>query len=323
MGTRKLASAILLTALTTLQQSLGPRCWSQTAQKPKTDTQAGRVAGDAGTAAKTTPKHTWEFGKIGAMRDFLVVYGPANLLAAPAVQEELGLSKAQQQKLAALHESYMQMRLDFLSQIEGGVARWGEVMAREEIRFRMERWHALDQILSKAQKKRLIEIGLQTEGPLAVLWPEIQAELRLTPNQHFALEEVEAQVRSGLRTYTRSIHAAFQGPDLENPMGPGSSEEAGERTDGLTDDLDRFNEAFLSNRERAAERIARILTARQRERFNRMLGEPYDVTDLQRPGGGDWQPEDAARYWARREAEKAEAAKKAAEPGAAGEPARR
>lgn len=304
------AGAAMLVASAILQASLGPVCQSQTAPLPRED-----VAAEQKKATNESTKPKWEPGKITSLQEMLVVQGPAYLLAAPAVQEELGLSEEQREKLARLEQGIKRSQREAIEGIENPPAKLGEAMAPVVLTLRLEKWQALDQILTKAQKRRLLEVALQTEGPLAVLWPEIQVELRLTPGQQAMLAEVEEQARSGLKTYRMSIQAAYNGPDPTNPMPPRNAEEAQERFEGMTADLDRFHEAFLSHRERTAEPIARILTRRQRERFNRMMGEPFDVSDLQRPGGGNWQPEDAKRYWEQREAGKAKATKDPAEAG--------
>lgn len=131
-----------------------------------------------------------------------------------------------------------------------------------------------------------MEIALQTEGPLAAVWPEIHAQLGIHPGQQPLLAEVEAQLRSGFSTYSRSMTDIVYGPD-RRASGPVSPEEMQEKIAGHAEQFERLYADFEANRERAVKEVTRILTRRQKDRLNQMMGEPYDVSDLQLPGGGN------------------------------------
>src|SRR5262245_53521616 len=176
--TRLQASATMLVAIAVLQASFGPVSRSQSEPGP-----SRKGAAEQKKATNELNKPKWEQGKISSLQEMLVVQGPAHLLSAPAVQEEVRLSKEQREKLARLEQEIKRRQREAITKIENPPATLGETMAPVVASLRLGKWQALDQILTKAQKRRLLEVALQTEGLLAVLWPEIQADLRLTPGQ--------------------------------------------------------------------------------------------------------------------------------------------
>jgi hypothetical protein len=318
MNARVRTGGAVLLSVAAVRALIEPTCWSQTPPTPSSGAAAKPEANDPGKEKGDRPKRQWDPGKLSSLQETLVVLGPARLLAAPAVQEELGLTKKQREQIASLEDRRSRRMMEsFASLPPGHPGSRNEAMKPVVRALRLEKWQVLDGVLSKAQKKRLLEIALQTEGPLAVLWPEIQAELRLAPGQQVVLAELETGIRSSLTAYRRSIRAVYYRPDPEHPMPPGSPEEARDRVTAHAEQLDQARSGFLTSRERAEQQIARILTRKQKERFNRMMGEPFEVAHFQRPGGGDFKPEDVRRFWERREAGESRAAESRTEAGEA------
>jgi Spy/CpxP family protein refolding chaperone len=115
---------------------------------------------------------------------------------------------------------------------------------------RRERMQALRQkydpatILNETQRKRLRELELQWQGPFALTDPEIAKQVGLT-------EEQQAKIRGIIQETFQSMRG--------QPGQPG----------------ERMQE-FQKAREQAEKRMLEVLTPAQREKWQQMLGKPFE-----------------------------------------------
>src|SRR5262249_33283818 len=127
-------------------------------------------------------------------------------------------------------------------------------------RLRQENERAATQILQPAQKQRVEEIVLQAEGPLAVARPEDAAKLGRSTGPSRQVQAMMFQMMQAQRAMLQGAAAA----------------------DGLTNacqvGLSRSDRARL--RDAAVQQLGRILTAKQKDAFNKMLGEPFDMSKI-------------------------------------------
>lgn len=152
------------------------------------------------------------------------------------VQRELNLTEQQKAKINEMQQA---MR-----------------MAREELRNlppdqRRQRMQELrqkndpKQVLTDAQKKRLHELELQWQGPIALMNPEIAREVGLT-------EEQRSKIQGILTEQFQAMRGQFQQGDGQQNM-----------------------QAFQQAREEVEKKILAVLTPAQREKWNQMLGKPF------------------------------------------------
>lgn len=171
------------------------------------------------------------------------------LLMRPDVQKELHLTEQQKAKINEMQQA---MRL-----------------AREELRNlpsdqRRQRMQELrqkndpQQVLTDAQKKRLHELELQWQGPIALMNPEIAREVGLT-------QEQQSKIQGIMMEQFQSMRGQFQQGGGQQNM-----------------------QALQQAREEVEKKVLAVLTPSQREKWNQMLGKPFEFEDGRgfRPGFG-------------------------------------
>jgi hypothetical protein len=89
-------------------------------------------------------------------------------------------------------------------------------------------------VLTTAQQKRVLQIMLQIEGPLAVAKPDIAEQIGMTEEQLALVEEVMTGMRDAEREQRQQRRQAFGGPG--GPGGPGGQGGPGGRRGGQNQD---------------------------------------------------------------------------------------
>lgn len=177
-------------------------------------------------------------------------------------------------------------------------------------------------VLSAAQQKRVLQIMLQIEGPLAVAKPEVAEEIGLTEEQVAMIEEVMTSMREAERAQWQQ---RFQGQG--GPGGPGGRRQGGQNQDGngapqekakaadgdaqanggpggprqkgagRTPPTPEQMKAFADNmktaalqqekiRKEAIVAVSKILNKPQRDAFNKLLGKRMEDLTILLPEGG-------------------------------------
>lgn len=177
------------------------------------------------------------------------------LLRNPQVQQELKLTEEQRTKLEQLGDQLREKFRGLFQELrnlspEEREKRLGEVNAQVE--------KELAKVLKEQQLKRLRQIALQVEGLAALARPEIAKQVGVT-------EEQLTKIREILREAGEKRRAIFQ-------QGPGGDPQA------------RFQE-MRKIREWVDEQIEKLLTERQKKRWQELIGEPFKF-EFQPFGGG-------------------------------------
>lgn len=175
-------------------------------------------------------------------------------------------------------------------------------------------------VLTPEQIQRLKQIELQIEGPTAVARPEIAKRLNISPPKQQEIALIMEQMNMAIdeiarlqRERMRERFQAFGGPGGRGgPGGPGGAQAGGagqapgnrnqpqddpappgRNGDNARPPLDRQAMAAEMQKEmrqvgeeqdkilkKAEQMIGKSLTAKQKSSFNKMLGEPFDLTKL-------------------------------------------
>jgi hypothetical protein len=216
------------------------------------------------------------------------------LLRTPEVQKELKLKADQLQKIGRIGEEAKQAKKQAESATKDkakGKTKAVDPIAKEQERLARE---AMDGVLSEVmqgideqinavldsrQRNRLTQIVLRVQGPSAFRTPELIDALGLGPDQVEAIGEVLDGVKGEQDQYKerqkRSSELAKASGDFELEKVRKDQEKARTRA-----------YAFKLSKQVMPE-IGRILTRRQRDQYNRMLGESFDLAKLT---GRDGQP---------------------------------
>jgi hypothetical protein len=183
---------------------------------------------------------------------------PVMILLSPSVQKELKLSEEQKSKAYNLAKAAGQKNRDLAQTISfAGPNANPQAMMEAGRKLRQETDRSIAGILDAKQKERLDQIVLQVEGPLAVARPEVATKLRLNDTQNEYVQGVMVQMRREFFVTMRQGAAAGQ-------FDPSQSR------------------AFATKlREGAVQEISKILDRKQKAAFNKMLGDPFDVSKIE------------------------------------------
>lgn len=172
------------------------------------------------------------------------------LLMREDVQKELNLSQTQKAKLEQMRQEMMQA----MQQLRDLPPE-----QRREQRQALQQRYDPTSVLTDAQRKRLRELELQWQGPSALLDPEIARQVGLT-------EEQQAKIRGIIQESFQAMRERFQ---------PGQPpEQSGDRM-----------QEIQRAREQTEKKILEVLTPAQRERWQQLLGKPFEFQ-----GGRGWMP---------------------------------
>jgi hypothetical protein len=228
---------------------------------------------------------------IGMGEDDLGLAGPGEplkltLLRLPAVQKELGMTPEQQAKVNTLSEETKEAK----KQIEAasgkgkekakqtGPSRDGlgfnpEALAAGLSDLEQQAEKALGKLLDAKQRTRLAQIALRAEGPSAFVRPELIKALNLGEDQIAVVQDILDGQRGANDQYKESLKQAF-----ELTKGLGDNPEL----EKLRKDQQKgmLRTRAYSTSKQAMAQIAKILTRRQRENYNKLLGPPFEFSKL-------------------------------------------
>jgi hypothetical protein len=271
---------------------------SAPAQEPVAKDRGERTPADARKKAAARPLGPGGVGGRGAIT-------PVTLIMGGAVQDELKVTAFQRQKIFKLNEEFNRRRRESaqaLSKAPQGLDR--AALTEMIVALRAENEAALSRVLEPAQRTRLAQIALRLEGPLAVARPEVADEINLSPDQREAIQEIlgrysEAESRlwgpylAGVQTDGDRASDAPGGLARPDPKATASGV-PGCRDAGRTNPHvpaeesphDRLSRESAALRGEAVRQVGRVLTRKQKAAFDRLLGAPFDLAELQAGGRG-------------------------------------
>ena len=210
------------------------------------------------------------------------------LLRTPEVRKELKITGEQLERLDKVRDQTKTAKKEVESAHGKGpdqpkvkatdpTAKAQEKAQREEINADLAEMEpdfdkAINAILDTRQRTRLTEMVLRIEGPSAFLKPELIGPLFLGEDQVAAIRDVLAQAKSAR---DQEKESRKQASELLKSSSPFDLEKLRK---GQTKSVERAS-AYQLNKQ-AMREIAQILTRRQRDKYNRMLGPPFDPTAL-------------------------------------------
>ena len=180
----------------------------------------------------------------------------ASLVTNPVVLDELQVDGDQRRRLAELQTQWEGDRNKLFAKSDDTD---DETRRRRLVELAEARERTLAEVLSVPQRRRLRQLGVQSQGLFALKEPEIATELELTPQQRVAIRKIERD----------ALHAwhAWQG---DHGRGPGR-----EKHRGRDDERARWRKVF---REALAGATA-LLTDRQLRRWGELTGPRVEGLD--------------------------------------------
>jgi hypothetical protein len=205
------------------------------------------------------------------------------LLMSPAVQDELAIADDKKKvilgkELSQLYEETIKLKVSvhmrwtaekYSDLREAGLIRLGQLERKLDV-------DTLKQ-LDAGQKRRLDEIALQQAGPLVIVRPEMAQRLGIAePNLELMMtivDEIKSQDKEAL--------IARAGPPIELPdVNELSDPKQKAIAKAWSERVRMVLQMNQESEERAAQAAARILTRAQKKTFEKLRGEPFDLTPL-------------------------------------------
>jgi hypothetical protein len=233
-------------------------------------------------------------------QDKLGLAGPGDslrvaLLRTPQIQQELKLKSQQIEKISRIGDQAKTAKKKIeeahgkgkgqkkaQGKVDDPISKEQERMVREAMETVLvdlegETDQQLNEILDGRQRTRLTQIVLRIEGPSAFLTPELIDALAMGPEQIELIREILADLNAAQEQHKESQKRASE---LAKATGDSSLEKV--RKDQQKGQSRAF--AYKLNNQ-VMPRIGRVLTRRQRDIYNRMLGDSFDLTKLTGPEG--------------------------------------
>jgi len=239
------------------------------------------VAKEAGVQ-KDLDRERWSYG-MTSLRDSVETSGLSKLLDHPRVVEVLRLTEKQR---AFILERMNNTKLAKMKAVPATNSREELFATLQSIgdRMELEDEAAILQVLSTAQKRRWIEIGIQVEGPISLASPAVHEALNLSPETGQLAREIVLGYRRSKRELIQQM------VNVSNAIVKGKTYRAdpGKYSVLLSDknkELDRLNLPIERLRADTHRELLRLLTRRQRETLKRLEGEPFDrAEEMKKPG---------------------------------------
>lgn len=207
------------------------------------------------------------------------------LLRTPEVRKELKITAPQARQIESLTEEAKETKKQLESASKGQekaksdnpLAKQAEEQAKAVVTAQLEQLagtydRRLEKVLTAPQRERLRQIVLRVEGPSAFLTPELIKALNINPIQ---VEEIRAILTNFSAVREQSKEARKQANDLLKGSADFDLEKV-RKEQGKTQER---AESYSQSRKVMAQ-IGRVLTRRQRDRYNAMLGPSFELTKL-------------------------------------------
>jgi Spy/CpxP family protein refolding chaperone len=183
---------------------------------------------------------------------------PIMILMAPAVQTELKLTDDQKSKVYTLAQESGKRGREIVQ--EAFMPNADPMQMRSAgAALREANDRSIAKVLKPAQKARLDEIVLRYEGPLATARPEIAKKLAVTQSQSQKIQGIMMELAVSQRQMAILVR---QGGNYTNR------------------DRDKLAAQAAKLRETAVQQVAKVLTRKQKDQFNKMLGEAFDLSKI-------------------------------------------
>jgi hypothetical protein len=253
-------------------------------------------------------------GAPGDMPGPMVGVNPLDVLKSPAVQDELKLADDQKTQVTQLYRTAATKAREMFQGFQNGGANPQSFMTAGN-RLRQDNDRAIGKMLKTNQKDRLKEIVLRVEGPMAIGRSEVASKLGLTSAQSRQVQGTMMQLMQAMREQFEAGGPEGQPFPIPAPNADGKPNAPPNGAPGAPGNGPDVNQMPLvppgtfKLREAAGQQVLRILNAKQKEAYQKMLGEPFDISkidpELGHPvasaaGAADSDPSDTGKAAARK-----------------------
>jgi LTXXQ motif family protein len=220
----------------------------------------------------------------------LTRYSPYELLIYASVREELKLTpeqEAQRKEGQGKLDRFSQDSMKAFQELpkEGDEPAPEALKAhrdeRYQVRIRLEKETdaAMLKSLDPGQRTRLDQIGIQREGPRAFRRPEIQARLNMDPGQIEMINEIVMQGSAAASEVSR-VSPDLKQKALTNIPGTNVFKIDPKYADEYRSAEEKGRKAAANVRASTERQVAKLLRPKQRQAYQSLCGEPFDLTTM-------------------------------------------
>jgi hypothetical protein len=183
---------------------------------------------------------------------------PVAILLSPAVQTELKLTDEQKSEIYTLARESSERGREVM---RDALFQNGDLMQMRNagMDLRKSNDRAIAKLLKPKQKARFDQIVLRYDGPLAAARPEIAEKLNITKTQN---QKIQLVIQDMMRTQYQMVVMMRQSGTYTSRMRSSITTESAKL------------------RETAGQHISKVLSRKQKDTFNAMLGEPFDLSKI-------------------------------------------
>jgi hypothetical protein len=226
----------------------------------------------------------------------LARFGEDDLLKIPRVQNELNLSESQKSRVMKIEQEgereigrYTTETEDVLKQLkekgDGDAYRELNVQYRSARRALTEKKVAMmEKVLDKRQQARLNQLLLRALGPRAFERPDVQDRLNLGPDQVEAIAVLFNQTNNSINQGENALQGQIQAAVIPGPGGRRVVEIEPAKRKSIDSTRAQLKKQAAGLRQSMDREILRLLTKKQREKYQAMLGEPFEFVKPRQPG---------------------------------------
>jgi hypothetical protein len=168
--------------------------------------------------------------------------GPLMLLRMPEVQSELKITDEQKTKLMDVGQKAQASIQELREKLQNAAPEERQKVIAD---FQAEQTKAVNAVLNADQQKRLRQLQLQQEGPIAAARPDVATELKIT-------DEQKTKIQGLMQSMQEQLRQIFQG---------GAGADARAKVQQL--------------RKETGEKVAALLTDEQKGKWKTMLGAEF------------------------------------------------
>jgi hypothetical protein len=204
------------------------------------------------------------------------------LLSRPTVQDELKLTDDQKKKIAQADKlrrdrsSEVSKRMNEANQNPYSPVPVADLLQiqEEQQQLNQEDGAAIEKLLNAKQRARLVQIGLQLDGPMAFAREDVLQKLNVDEVQAESIREILEEARGEINKNARvRVDAA---PPATKGANRGAVNQIDKNSPQFQENMAQARKAIDGLKDAAMQKIARILRKKQLDTFNRLKGEPFD-----------------------------------------------
>lgn len=200
----------------------------------------------------------------------------AQLISSPNVAQDLKLTDAQCAERNKLFDAFQAFREETVGKMQALPQDKQEGLATEIENKRVELDHKLAAILTATQLNRLMQIGIQQEGFVALQDDMVAGQVGLTPAQRTKITAICGRVEKAQDEYQAAVGEAMSKIPEPTVSDDASIKAYNAKQEAVLKAMKPQEKRFLAVKEAAQKEIYALMTPPQRNKWSAVHGKPLN-----------------------------------------------